>query len=108
MKNLTKKQKKHLRSLGAKAYETDLGRCIDKLFEKYTHWKNKEISVWDMNQYIHEYHDEISRNLYKSYTIDDPIFQVAFGIQTGAIKLEDVEESCLDEVKRILKYFEER
>ena len=57
-----------------------------------------------MNQYIHEYHDEISRNLYKSYTIDDQIFKVAFGIKTGAIKLEDVEESYLDKVKRILKY----
>ncbi len=108
MKNLTKKQKKHLRALAEKAYEIDLGRSIDKLFETYQEWKKLKIDVWDMNQCIHEFHNEIARDLYKSYTINHPIFPVAFGIKTGAIDISEVDESCIDEVQRIVDNLGER
>ena len=105
MRNLTKKQKKLLHALAEKAYEIDLGRCIDKLFEKYQKWKEGQITVWDLNEKIHEYHNEIARDLYKSYTIDDPIFPVAFGIKSGAIDISEVDQSCLPDIERILEYF---
>lgn len=106
MRKLTKKQKKHLIALGGKAYEIDLGRSIDKLFDKYQLYKNQKISVWDMNQWIHEFHDEIARDLYKSYTAKDPIYRVAIGIATGAINISEVDESCINDVKKIVEFLE--
>ncbi len=108
MRKITKKQKKHLRALGEKAYEIDLERSIDKLFEKYQLLKRQKISVWDMNQWIHEFHDDIARELHKSYTANDPVYPVALGIITGAIDISEVDESCLDEVKRISDLLEDK
>lgn len=106
MRNLTKKQKKDLRALAEKAYEEDLGRCIDKLFDHYQEWKNKQISVWDLNEKIHEFHNDIARGLYKSYTIEDPIFPVAFGIKSGVIGINEVDQYCHQDIERILEYLE--
>jgi hypothetical protein len=102
MSKLTKKQKKHLHALAGIAYEKDLTRCIDKLFEKYQICKDRKITVWDMDQWIHEYHDEIACELYTAYTHHDPVYPVVFGIKSGVIKISDVEESCLGEIERVL------
>jgi len=107
MSELTKKQKKHLRALAMKAYEIDLGRCIDTLFDKYQKWKQQQISVWEVNDQIHEYHDDIARSLYKTYTMKDPIYPVAFGVKSGAIDISEVDPSCLDEVERIVTCLDE-
>jgi hypothetical protein len=107
MKELTKKQKKHLRALAEKAYEIDLGRCIDKLFHKYLKWQQQEITVWDLNENIHEYHNEIARGLYKSYTMANPIYSVAFGIMSGVIDISEVDQCCVSDVERVLEALKE-
>jgi hypothetical protein len=94
MTELTKKQKKHLRELTDIAYERDMSRCLEVLTDKFEAWKKKEISTWDLNQKIHEYHNEIARELYKSYTMNDPIFTVAFGVAQGVISLNEVDQTC--------------
>ena len=78
-----------------------MSKCVTDLDKKFAAWKNKSLSVWDLNQAIHEYHDDIARELYKSYTMSDPIFTVAFGVSRGVIKLEDVEESCKEDVEKL-------
>jgi len=101
MNNLTKKEKKHLRALTETAYERDLSRCLEVLEKNFIQWREGEISVWDLNEKIHEYHNEIARELYKAYTMNDPVFSVVFGIVQGVISLEDVDESCRDRVSRL-------
>ena len=104
MRKYTKKQNKHLQELAHKGYEKDLSRCTDKLFDKFQKWKEGEITVWDLNEDIHKYHNEIARGLYKTYTIDDPIFPVVFGIQTGAIDISEINPDCLPEVEKMLQH----
>jgi len=98
MSNLTKKQKKHLKVLAEIAYERDLTRCLEVVANNFESWKRKEISVWDINQDIHNYHNEIARDLFKSYTMKDTAFSVAFGVAQGVISLNDVDESCRDRI----------
>lgn len=62
-------------------------------------WRANDVSVWDLNDKINEYHDEIARTLYSSYTINNPIFSVAFGIANGVLTIDEVEESCRERVK---------
>ena len=105
MSDLSKKQKKHLRELTNLAYERDLSRCLEVLESSFKDWKNNEITVWDLNQVIHEYHNEIARDLYKSYTMNDPVFSVAFGLKQGVISLQDIEENCRDEIISLYELF---
>ena len=105
--NITKAQKKHLRKLAAFGYEKDLARCLNVVKNSFERWDSGEISVWDLNEKIHEFHDDIARELYKSYTsINDPTFSVVFGIRQGVIDIDEVNEDCKHLLQPLLEYFE--
>jgi hypothetical protein len=101
MDKLTKKQKRHLKELAEIAYERDITRCLGVVEDMFKAWRANDISAWDLNNKIHEYHDEIARTLYKSYTINNPIFSVAFGVANGVLSIDEVEESCKERVKSL-------
>ena len=101
MNDLTKKQKKHLRELTEIAYERDLSRCLEVVSKNFDAWKKNEISTWDLNQLIHEYHNEIARELYKSYVMTDSIFSVAFGVAQGVISLDDVDKTFREKISSL-------
>ncbi len=103
MEKLSKKQKRHLRELTELAYERDLERCLEVLAQNFDAWRKNDVSVWDLDRKIHEYHQEIARSLYKSYTLNNPIFTVAFGIAQGVISIDEVDESCRGRVLSLSK-----
>ena len=105
---ISKAQKKHLRELAGIGYERDLARCLDVVKNSFEKWEAGEISVWDVNDKIHEFHDEIARELYKAYSsIGDPIYSVAFGVRQGVIDLEEINKECMPLLQPLLNYFNE-
>ena len=59
------------------------------------------MTSWDLSEKIHEFHDDIARALYKSYTMNDTVFSVAFGLHQGVISESDIPESAREDVIRI-------
>ena len=107
--NITKKQKKHLRELAGKAYERDLARCLEALKNGFVRWEADEIDVWALNDKIHDYHDNVARELYKSYVmINDPVLSVAFGIKQGVVDINEVSEECKPLLLNMLSLFNNR
>jgi hypothetical protein len=101
MKSLSKKQKRHLRELTALAYERDLARSLDALTKEVDAWREGRCSAWDLNQKVHEYHDQTARSLYKIYTSTEPFATTALAITRGVLALDEVDESLRDEVKKL-------
>lgn len=92
---LTKAQRKHLRSLSGKAYERELSQALDDLFSRFQLWKKGDLPPWDLNQEIHEFHDGRSRDLYRLYIMNyDPIFCVAYALAKEIIGIDEVHENC--------------
>ncbi|WP_316366528.1 hypothetical protein [Candidatus Thiodiazotropha sp. CDECU1] len=84
------------------AYERDLSQCLEVIYSDFNKWKSDEISVWDLNDRIHEFHDDIGRELYKIYNIYDLHMIVAFAIKRGVLDIRDVNQECRPEVHRIV------
>ena len=103
MDKLSKNQKRHLRELSKIAYERDLAKCLEELFAKFENWRNKNISVWELDESVHEYHQSISKKLHERYSINNPLFTVALGISNGVISIEQVDESCKDRVQSLVE-----
>jgi len=92
---LTKAQRKHLRTLSGKAHDRELSQALDDLFNRFQEWQKGNVSAWDLNQEIHEFHDGRSRDLYKLYVMNyDPIFCVAYAVAKEIIGIDEVEENC--------------
>lgn len=93
MNTVSKKDKRRIRELAGQAYEKDISRSLDMLNEQFVRWKAGEISVWDLNQHIHEFHDRTARDLYKMYAMTKSDIALNVGVQRGVISIEDVPES---------------
>ncbi|MGD9210331.1 MAG: hypothetical protein PVI90_06120 [Desulfobacteraceae bacterium] len=107
MLEMTKKQKRHLKELSSKCYEIEVSNALNDFGEDFKKWKNKEITVWELNDKIHEYHDGTARDLYKFYEfLKDPRIAVAQAISKGIIKIEDVQENCRSLLESLIEFYD--
>jgi len=81
-----------MRELAQLAYERDLTFSIEVLQEQMKAWKAGKMTVWDIEQDIHLFHNKIARSLYKNYAMSDTIIAVSLGVAKGVISLDDVPE----------------
>ena len=92
---ITKSQSKHLRTLSETAHERELSQALGELHVRFQEWQEGNVSTWDLNQEIHEFHDGRSRNLYKFYVMNhDPLFRVATALANEIIDIDEVPENC--------------
>jgi hypothetical protein len=107
MPAMSKKQKKHLQELSDRCYEIEMSRALDGLYDDFKKWKKDEITVWDLNERIHQYLNNAARNLNKFYeALRNPANAVARGISRGIIKMEDMQKDCHLFVKRHIEYYD--
>jgi len=91
----TKAQNKYLRVLSATAHERELSQALGELSAKFQEWQMGDLSPWDLNQEIHEFHDGKQRELYKFYVMNhNPLFCVASALANGIIDIDEVPENC--------------
>jgi len=101
-----KSEKKHFRELSDRCYEIEMSEALEYLYGHFQKWKNKEITIWELNELIHQHHDGTARSLYSFYErINDPKAAVAKGISKGILKIEDVPEESRRSLERLVEYF---
>lgn len=108
MTDMTKKQKRHLNELSERCYEIEMSKALDNLYEYFTKWKNNEVTVWELNEKIHQHHNGTARDLYKFYgLLRDPRVAVAHGVSKGIIKIENVKENCRPLLKDLIEFYKD-
>jgi hypothetical protein len=101
MDHLSSKLKRHLRQLIGFAYERETERSLETLDKEVDAWREHRCSVWDLNQKIHEYHDQTARSLYKLYSGRDHLTTAALAVTRGVLSLDEVDQSLRYEVKNL-------
>ncbi len=108
MQHMTKSQQKHLRELAGLCYETEMTNALDELKIDFEKWRNGEMTVWDLSEKIHKFHDGTARDLYKFYELSgDPRNSVARGVSIGILKMDDIQEDCHPLLERLVEYYEQ-
>jgi hypothetical protein len=88
--SLTKIQRQRLRELAAEAHAQELTTALTELYEDFQHWGGDEISVFDLNNRIHEFHNGLSRELYKRYAMGSFELSVTYALRHGVLGTEEV------------------
>jgi len=69
---------------------------MNKLYEQFQRWRGDDISVFELNDKLHQFHNGIARELYKRYVIMDPDFGVAHALNHGILGVEEVREDLVN------------
>lgn len=108
MPEMKKSQKKHLQGLANRCYEIEVSMALQNLGGNFKKWKNKEITTWELNEKIHQYHNGTARDLYKFYELlKDPRVAVAQAVSKGIIKIEDVQKNCRPLLTSLIEIYED-
>lgn len=107
MTDLSKSQKKHLRQIAGQCYEKEMSIALNALYDNFKKWETSEISLWELNDKIHEYHNQTARDLWKNYEqMNDPGLSVAFALANGIIDIDLVNEDCREMLERKIDAFQ--
>jgi len=68
-KSISKREFAILKKLAIEAHEAGLEGALMELLEKFMLWSGDGIDSFELSDRIHEFHDGISRELYKTYAL---------------------------------------
>ena len=98
MQELSKKTRKELRTLKAKAHAKEIEKHLVKLSQKFDDWNNGIIDCWDLSDHIHEFHNGISHDLFNAYNAPgvSEIVMVSRGLALGLLQKDEIPEEVAD------------
>jgi hypothetical protein len=104
-RKFSKAERAKLRDLAGEAHARELSTASTDLFERFKSWTGDQISVFDLNQDIHEFHNGVSRKLYVRYVMGDPTLAVTGAVATGVLSPEDVGEGLMAKLDEAVQAF---
>ena len=95
----SKFEKRRLRELAAEAHESALSKALEELYEEFLKWADDGLSTFDLNEEIHKFHDGLSRDLYRTYVLNDPALAVAIGLSQNALGEGQIGPDLFDKLR---------
>ena len=108
MHQYPKHVKRLIREYAAQAYEIELGQALGELEQQFALWRAGQISVGELNDRIHAFHQGPSRELWSRYNarIDDML--VAQAIVTGLLPRETIPAELLEALQPSMNFYARR
>jgi len=107
MREFTKPEKKILRKLASEAYARELHQALGDLDSAFSDWRNGRIDGFQLSDFVHEFHQGTSRDLYIQYTRSDPGLLVARAVARHLLKESEVPKPLLAALKGLVEYCRE-
>lgn len=85
--------------LAGLAYERELGKALKELEENFRQWRERKITVFELSDIIHKFHNEIARDLWNYYETGDVDLIVRHAIIEGIISKSEINPSILGKLR---------
>lgn len=104
MKAFTKSQRKEVKRLSDLAHQRELEGAMEDLEANFGRWRKGEIDVFHLNELIHQFHNGVSRDLYKFYGLSEAHHGVAFGLARGIIDESEVDPEIREKLGELIDF----
>lgn len=89
------------------AYERELSHNLTVLTEKFMAWQQGQINCWQLSEAIHDFHDGLSRDLFKLYNYEGNKSRlVARALAFHLIETDEVPSDLFQEIKNDIRFYE--
>ena len=104
---LSKSMKRKLRDFAAKVYEIEMRTHLSELARSFNEWNAGKLDLFQLDNLIHKYHNEKSREFYKAYTGLDPKMFIARAVGFGIIKQEEIPDEFREYIMKLVEILKE-
>lgn len=101
--SFAKAQRRELQRLSGLAHRRELSAAAGQLQSEFDRWRRGEIDVFVLNDYIHKFHDGVSRELYKRYAMTEAERGVASAIAREVLKEPEIDHSILEGLRSLIE-----
>ncbi len=104
MNGYNKKTKKEISRLAGLAHERELEKALSDLNLKFKQWENKELTPFELDDEIHQFHNKTSREIFKKYNSHDmKDYFVAIAIANSTIEKDEVDLEAYQELEFLIE-----
>jgi len=106
MQDSPKQIKRLIREWAGIAHERDLRNALNDLRAQFDRWERGDISAFELNDLIHRFHQETSREIWKRYATNHLEPAVAAAVVEGVIRRDEVPPELLQHIARWIEFYE--
>jgi len=88
------------------AHDRDLRQALRALHGQFGRWERGEITSFELNDFVHQFHDGASREIWKRYATNHLEPAVAAAMAVGVLRKEELPRELLQHVAGLIEFYE--
>jgi hypothetical protein len=106
MQEVPKRIKRLVREWAGIAHDRDLRKALGELRAQFGLWERAEIDSFELNERVHRFHEDTSREIWKRYATTHLEPAVAAAVATGVLNREELPAELLQHINGLIEFFE--
>ena len=106
MEDTPKRIKRLVREYAGVAHDRELGQALLDLRREFDRWQHGELSVVQLNDAVHQFHEGRSRDIWKRYTTDHGEPGLACAVATGIVRRDELPPELLRHLAGWIEFYE--
>jgi hypothetical protein len=106
MQETPKAIKRLVREWAGIAHERDLRQELGALHGQFGRWERGEITTFELNDFVHQFHDGASRETWKRYATNHLEPAVARAVTLGVLRKEELPRELLQHIAALIEFYE--
>ena len=106
MQEVPKHIKRQVREWAGIAHDRDLRKALGELRAQFGPWERGEIDSFELNERVHRFHEETSREIWKRYATTHLEPAVASAVAAGVLHREELPPELLQHISGLIEFYE--
>jgi hypothetical protein len=106
MQDLPKHLKRLVREWAHIAHDRELREALADLRGQFGRWERNEIGSFDLNDLVHQFHDGVSREIWKRYATNHLEPAIASAVVAGILRKEELPPDLLKHISNLIEFYE--
>jgi len=106
MQDVPKHIKRQIREWAGIAHDRDLRKALGELRDQFGLWERGEIDSFELNERVHRFHEDTSREIWKRYATTHLKPAVASAVAAGVLHREELPADLLQHISGLIEFYE--
>jgi hypothetical protein len=106
MQEVPKRIKRLVREWAGIAHDRELHKALSELRVQFDRWERGEIDSFDLNELVHRFHQDSSREIWKRYATTHLEPTVASAVVAGVLRKEELPAELVQHIEGLIEFYE--
>jgi hypothetical protein len=106
MQESPKRIRRLVREWAGIAHDRDLRHALSELRAHFDRWDRGEIDSFELNDLVHRFHQDTSREIWKRYATTRPEPAVASAVAAGVLRKEELPKELVQHIAGLIEFYE--